>query len=167
MAGYKLIARNVTAYIAIAKVSKQAGNGLRRGTHGKPFPCTVCGMREQKNTKTETALTCFKNLFMRQLPLQVSLRRSKKSSSRVPYKRRPLKKGSAQNSRNYFLRLRRLGHVCHSRGADGGQFQRETCPLTGEALDADLAAVFCQDLLAHRQAETRAAALLRRDKGAK
>jgi hypothetical protein len=43
-----MFAHNATADVATADVSKQAGNGLRRGTHGKPFPCTVCGLRGQK-----------------------------------------------------------------------------------------------------------------------
>jgi hypothetical protein len=51
VAGYNLLAQDATARIAIANVptatvgGKQAGNGLRCGTHGKPFPCTVCGLR--------------------------------------------------------------------------------------------------------------------------
>ena len=52
VAGCNLFAHIATADVATADVGKQAGNGLRRGTHGKPFPCTVCGLRGQKSYKS-------------------------------------------------------------------------------------------------------------------
>src|SRR5208337_4362507 len=58
--GYNMFAQYATADVATADVSKQAGNGLRRGTHGKPFPCAVCWLREQKNYERKNKeRTCF------------------------------------------------------------------------------------------------------------
>jgi hypothetical protein len=49
-AGDNLLAHEATARIATANISKQAGIGLRCGTHGKTFHCTVCVFKRKKTT---------------------------------------------------------------------------------------------------------------------
>ena len=58
---------------------------------------------------------------------------------------------------------RRLGLVFRQ---DGGQFEGEAGAVAGLAFDQQPAAVLADDLLAHRQAQARAAAFLRGDEGA-
>ena len=69
--GRNRFAHIATADVATADVGKQAGNGLRGGTHGKPFRCTVCGWREQKTFKRTNGWgTCCKKRILPQILLQ-------------------------------------------------------------------------------------------------
>ena len=63
VAGCILFAHDAIADIATADVGKHPGDGLRCGTYGKPFPCTVCGLRGQKLQKHELLANLPQNAF--------------------------------------------------------------------------------------------------------